>query len=247
MLTTFLNIVEFSNQTAYILYMAKCNKKTKLYMPFKFKIGIFFCILLLVIILVFIYLNNVVNPVIIESSSAKTHSLSQKAVEQAIYETIKDNTVYDSLIMITRDDTGNVIYISTNSLQINLLARQLVKSAQEKLENLGAKGINIPLGTFTGMPIFVGRGPNINIKLLPIGSISCKFNSEFINAGINQTNHKIYLTVTSKVSVILPTANQTVQTTTQIMIAESIIVGKIPDTYLNSASLDDMLNLIPGD
>ena len=149
--------------------------------------------------------------------------------------------------MITRDDTGNVIYISTNSLQINLLARQLVKSAQEKLENLGAKGINIPLGTFTGMPIFVGRGPNINIKLLPIGSISCKFNSEFINAGINQTNHKIYLTVTSKVSVILPTANQTVQTTTQIMIAESIIVGKIPDTYLNSASLDDMLNLIPGD
>lgn len=147
--------------------------------------------------------------------------------------------------MINRDSEGNVTHISTNSLQINILARELAKAAQDKLEDLGSKGIDIPIGTFTGMPIFVGRGPDINIKLLPIGSISCKFNSEFINAGINQTNHKIYLTVVSKVSVILPTANQTIETTTQIMIAESIIVGKIPDTYLNSASLDDMLNLIP--
>lgn len=214
-------------------------------MPFKLKIGLFSCVILFVIIFIIIYLNNVVNPVIIESSSAKTRSLSQKAVEEAIYETIKDSAIYDTLIMISRDADGNVVYISANSLQINMLARELARVAQEKLENLGSHGIDIPIGTFTGMPIFVGRGPNINIKLLPIGSISCKFSSEFINAGINQTNHKIYLTVTSKVSVILPTANQTIETTTQIMIAESIIVGKIPDTYLNSSSIDDMLNLIP--
>lgn len=225
--------------------MLRCKKNNKLNMPFKFKIGIFFCVTILVVIFLFTYLNDVVNPVIIESSSAKTRSLSQKAVEQAIYDIIKDNTVYDNLIMINRDSEGNVTHISTNSLQINILARELAKAAQDKLEDLGSKGIDIPIGTFTGMPIFVGRGPDINIKLLPIGSISCKFNSEFINAGINQTNHKIYLTVVSKVSVILPTANQTIETTTQIMIAESIIVGKIPDTYLNSASLDDMLNLIP--
>ncbi len=227
--------------------MVRCKKKQKLYMPVKFKIALFLCIFTLLIIFVFVYLNNVVNPVIIESSMAKTRSLSQKAVEQAIYDTIKDNAIYDSLVMITRDDAGDVVYISTNTLQINILARELAKSAQERLEDLGAEGIDIPLGTFTGMPIFVGRGPDINIKLLPIGSISCKFSSEFIDAGINQTNHKIYLTVTSNVSVILPTANQNVQTTTQVLIAESIIVGKIPDTYLNSASIDDMLNLIPGD
>ena len=225
--------------------MLQCKKRNKLNMPFKFRLGIFFCITILIVLFLFIYLNQVVNPVIIESSSAKTRSLSQKAVEQAIYETIQGNTIYDNLITINRDNEGNVTYISTNSLQINMLARELAKSAQAKLEDLGSKGINIPVGNFTGMPIFVGRGPNINIKLLPIGSISCKFNSEFKNAGINQTNHKIYLTVVSKVSVILPTANQTIETTTQIMIAESIIVGKIPDTYLNSASLDDMLNLIP--
>ena len=228
--------------------MRKCIKSQKLYMPIKFKIGIFFCFLLLIIVFIIAYLNKVVNPVIIESSSAKTRSLSQKAVEEAIYETMKGTSIslYDSLIMINRDANGDVSYISTNSLQINMLARELAKASQSKLETLGAKGIDIPLGTFTGMPIFVGRGPNINIKMLPIGSINCKFKSEFINAGINQTNHKIYLSITSKVSVILPTANQNVETTTQIMIAESIIVGKIPQTYLQSESMDDMLNLIPG-
>lgn len=228
--------------------MRRCIKSQKLYMPIKFKIGIFFCFLLLIIVFVIAYLNKVVNPVIIESSSAKTRSLSQKAVEEAIYETMKGTSIslYDSLIMINRDANGDVSYISTNSLQINMLARELAKASQSKLETLGAKGIDIPLGTFTGMPIFVGRGPNINIKMLPIGSINCKFKSEFINAGINQTNHKIYLSITSKVSVILPTANQNVETTTQIMIAESIIVGKIPQTYLQSTSMDDMLNLIPG-
>ena len=224
--------------------MKKC-KKTKLGLPLKYKLGVFFCIFLLIIIAIFSYLNNVVNPVIIESSGAKTRSLSQNAVEQAIYDTISGEEIYDNLVMIARNDEGKVIYISTNALQINLLARKLVRAAQDNLETLGGKGINIPLGTFTGMPIFVGRGPNVNIKLLPIGSISCKFSSEFVNAGINQTNHRIYLTVTSNVSVILPTGNQTIKTTTQVMIAESIIVGEIPSTYLNSTDVGDMLNLVP--
>ncbi len=225
--------------------MLHTNNFKKRHMPIRFKIGICLCVLFIIILCIFLYLNYVVNPVIIELSTAQTRSLSQKAVEEAVYQTINTGFIYDDLITITHDENGDVMYISTNSLQINLLARELVKNAQIELESMGNNGIDIPVGTFTGMPIFVGRGPEINIKLLPIGSIHCKFSSEFIEAGINQTNHKIYLTVTTNVSVILPTANQTVQTTTQIMIAESIIVGKIPDTYLNSSSIDDMLNLVP--
>lgn len=225
--------------------MTHINNRTKRKMPIKFKIGIIVCILLIIVLFIFVYLNYVVNPVIIEFSTAQTRSLSQKAVEEAVYCTINSGIVYDELITINRDENGDIMYISTNSLQINLLARELVKNAQVQLENMGEKGIDVPIGTFTGMPILVGRGPEINIKLLPIGSISCRFSSEFIEAGINQTNHKIYLTVTTNVSIILPTANQTIQTTTQLMIAESIIVGKIPDTYLNSSSIDDMLNLVP--
>ena len=226
--------------------MKCCQKKQRtLKMPFKFKIGIFFIVIITIMIFVLVFLNNVVNPVIISTMAAKTRKLSQQAVESAIFETINDTLVYDTLITITRDENGDVVLISTNSLQINLLARELVNIAQQKLEKIGAQGVNIPVGTLTGLPIFVGRGPEIKIKMLPIGNITCKFTSEFKSAGINQTNHKLYLTVNSNVSVILPIENQIIQTQTQIMIAESIIVGKIPETYLNSSSVDEMLNLIP--
>lgn len=225
----------------------KClkEKRRTLKMPFRFKIGIFFICIILVVIFILIFLNNVVNPVIISTMAAKTRKLSQQAVESAIFETINDTLVYDTLITITRDENGDVVLISTNSLQINLLARELVNIAQQKLEQIGEQGVHIPVGSLTGLPIFVGKGPEIKIKMLPIGNITCKFTSEFKSAGINQTNHKLYLTVNSNVSVILPIENQIIQTQTQIMIAESIIVGKIPETYLNSSSVDEMLNLIP--
>lgn len=223
----------------------KCCKRKKLRMPLKYKMAIVFLILVVVVICILTFLNNVVNPVIISTMAAKTRTLSQRAVENAIFETINDTLVYDTLITITRDENGDVVLISTNSLQINLLARELVNIAQEKLEKIGTQGINIPIGTLTGLPIFVGRGPEIKVKMLPIGNITCKFSSEFKEAGINQTNHKLYLTVNSNVSVILPIENQIIQTQTQIMIAESIIVGKIPETYLKSSSIDEMLNLIP--
>lgn len=198
-----------------------------------------------VICLIFVYLNNIVNPIIIEMSQSKVRSMAQKAVSSAIFEVINDSALYDSLITITRNDVGDIQLISSNALQINLLTRELSKNAQTKLEIIGEKGIGIPIGSFTGMPIFVGRGPSIHIKLLPVGTISSNFISEFIDQGINQTNHRIYLNVESHVSVIMPTATKVVTTNTQMLICESIIIGKVPDTYLNAAQLDQMLDLIP--
>lgn len=116
---------------------------------------------------------------------------------------------------------------------------------QHKQSWNSSKGVNIPLGTFFGLPILVGQGPNVNIKLIPIGSINCVFSSKFSNAGINQTNHKIYLEVYSNINIILPTASHTVNTKTQIMIAENIIIGKVPQTYLYSDDIGNLLNLVP--
>lgn len=219
--------------------------KLKFWSRVKRKLIIFLAVLFALLICIFLYLNYVVNPVIISTSSAKVKSLSQRAVENAVREVIHDNVMYDTLVMITRDNNGKIVTISSNSATINMLALELTDKAQSALSKMGATGINIPIGSFSGMPIFTGRGPAVNIKMLPIGTIYCKFESTFTSAGINQTNHRIYLKVYSSVSVILPTANQTIKTETQLMISESIIVGEIPETYLHSASLDEMMNLIP--
>ncbi len=191
------------------------------------------------------FLNLVVNPIIIETSSSKVKSLSQDAVNTAVFEVIKDASIYDSLVKIQRDEEGNITMISSNAVRINYLSREIIENAQKKLEFLGSKGVNIPLGTFSGMPILVGHGPLVNIKLIPIGAINCTFSSKFISAGVNQTNHRIYLEVNSIVNIILPTASQNVNTKTQIMIAENIIIGKVPQTYLYSDDIGNLLNLVP--
>ena len=221
-------------------------QKTKsLKQKIKRKLCFLLAILLCLIIIVMVYLNYVVNPVIIATSTAKVRSLSQRAVENVVWQVISDSAIYDTLINISRDENGDIVAVSSNSAIINMLAIELTEKAQDALSQMGASGVEIPIGSFSGMPIFTGRGPTVTIKMLPIGTIYCKFFSSFNSAGINQTNHRVYLRVNSSVSVILPMANQIIDTQTEIMISESIIVGKIPDTYLNSASLDEMLNLIP--
>lgn len=218
-------------------YKKSKNKKTK------GRIVLFSLLFFLVGIL--LYLNYVVNPVIIELSQSKVNAMAQKAVSSSIYEVIKDSSIYESLINITRDENGQIVFISSNTVQVNMLTRELVKNAQTKLDVMGQNGIDIPIGSFSGMPIFVGRGPNVNIKLLPIGSISGNFISKFTTAGINQTNHRIYLNVTSNISVILPTDSKLVKTSTQVMICESIIIGEVPETYLMTTNIGDMMDLIP--
>ena len=221
------------------------NKKKKKKDKIKQKIGLFIAIFLVIIVIAILYINYIVNPVIISTSEAQVKSLATKAIGSAVYEIVNQNDVYGDLITITKDPDGNVTLIQANGLQINLLTRSLTRLATSNLEKIGEQGIDIPIGTFSGMPILAGRGPNINIKMLPIGSISSSFKSEFANAGINQTNHRIYVTISSKISVVLPTVNQIVETSTQVLICENIIIGKIPDTYLQSDSLDEMMNLIP--
>jgi sporulation protein YunB len=209
------------------------------------KILTFLIIMATIIYFILRFLNDVVNPIIIESSRSKVKAMSQDAVNRAVFEIIKDATIYDSLVNIVRNDVGDIVLITSNAVQINAITREIVENAQKKLENLGQKGVNIPIGTFTGLPILVGQGPPVKIKLIPIGAINCVFNSSFVSAGINQTNHRIYLEVISNINVILPTASKNLTTTTHMLITENIIIGKVPDTYLFSDEIGDLLNLVP--
>lgn len=202
-------------------------------------------ILLILFILVLLFFNYYVNPVIIEVSEATITSLTSKSVNSAVQSVINNTNLYDEIIEIKTDAEGNITSFQVKSILINRLGKDIGKTAQQNLEMMGSEGIDIPLGTLTGIPIFVGKGPDVVFKVQPIGTISSTFASEFQSAGINQTSHRIYMNIKATVTLVLPTASRNVQTNTQILICESIIIGKVPDTYLNSDSLDEMMNLIP--
>ena len=199
---------------------------------------------LLLIILILLYVAKVVNPIIISVGEAKIKSLATRSINAAVNEVIIMGYSYNSLINITFDNNGDVVLIEANAMEINKLSKEIATTSQTRLDLIGEQGVGIPIGSLSGIPLFMGQGPDIRFKLFPVGSITCTYSSQFITAGVNQTNHKIYADISSTVNVVLPIDNKQINTKTQILIAESIIVGKVPDVYLNS-SLQNMLPLIP--
>ncbi len=224
-----------------------CTKKPKLkYKRHKKRAVLYFFVsLLVVLVIVIFYITRIVNPIILSIGEAKVKSLATKAINMAVTEVLSEGYTYDDIIDIKFNNNGDISYIQARSLIVNKLSRDLVSTSQSKLDIIGEQGISIPLGSLLGVPLFMGMGPELRLKLFPIGAISCEFKSLFSQAGINQTNHRIYVNIKSNVTVVLPISSRQVNTTTQLLICESVIVGKVPDTYLHSDSLDEMMNLIP--
>lgn len=208
----------------------------------------FWCIFSCIIFVFGFFLNFIgknISRTVFEYSESKVRALSVKAVNNAVSELVTNKNIYDNLVNITTDIEGNITLIQANAIQINMLTKDLIKTSQIKLEKIGADGLNIPIGTFSGLNILNGKGPSINIGLIPIGDVMCDFISEFTSTGINQTLHRLYVTIDTNVNIILPLNNNNVKTRTSILICESVLIGKIPEVYFNSNKLDNMLNLVP--
>ena len=152
---------------------------------------------------------------------------------------------YDTLIDINYDSNGEIISFSANQYEINSITREIVKEAQLQMQTLGNNGLKLNFGTLTGIPVLIGRGPLINFRLVPIGAVSSKFDSEFDSVGINITKHTLFLYINTHVSIVMPVKSYDFYSTNQVMLAESIIVGKVPEVYLNGGSLGKSLNLVP--
>lgn len=203
----------------------------------KLKKGIILAVIFLVIVVVCIYTLNSVSPTIVAFSEAKIKSLTTAAVNSAIFEVMLEPISYGDLVSIEKNADGEITLIAANSMIINKLARDMAQSTETYIEKMGEQDVKIPIGTLSGSPLLAGKGFKVTIKVLPLGSVKCQFVSEFETAGINQTRHKIYLDVVATISIVLPTSQSIVKTNTPVLVSESIIVGKVPDTYLSAGSI----------
>ena len=208
----------------------------------KQKIFAFFIIFILIIS---IYIRYLVTPIVVENTRAQVSNFATKSINYAIADTMNQNVSYGDLIKIIRDENNNVSYIEANSVRINLLSKTMSKVVMSNFLELSKKPIKIPLGSFSGVSIFAGLGPKITYEINPYGEVFCYFTSNFETAGINQTYHKLYLIIKIKVNVVLPLKNVLVNSESEVLLCETLIVGKIPEVYLNSNSLTEMLNLVP--
>ena len=201
-------------------------------------------LIFLVLFIVFYYLK-IMLPIIKTYSKAETEVVTEYAVNTAVSNVVNKTINYNSLININYSAGGEIVSFSANQYEINTITREIVKETQFQMNNLGTDGLNIKFGTLLGIPFLIEHGPNINLKLMPIGAVKGEFVSEFDSVGINMTKHSLFLYIKTHVSIVLPIKNQEVITTTQVLLAESIIIGKVPEVYLNGGGINKLLNLVP--
>lgn len=146
---------------------------------------------------------------------------------------------YDELFTIEKDNDGNITMIKSNVFPINEIISDVAVKIQNEIEDRGREDIEIALGSFSGFKLLAGKGPGVPIRISTIGNVETDLRSEFTAQGINQTLHRVYLQVVCEVSILTPYKDITQEITNQVLIAENIIVGKIPSTYYNLEGINE--------
>lgn len=208
------------------------------------KLALFFSFVCVYFVLNMCFLHFFVSPIIIKTGNFQIDELSYKALNESVNEIMSGDVCYDDLIHIVTDGEGKISMIQANSIIINLLCQKIVQCATIKLFDKVYEPLYIPVGAFTGITALSSWGPKISMNLVPYGNVKCWFESSFAGAGINQTIHKIYLKVQSNITAVLPMNKIKRNNTVEVLVAESLIVGDIPDTYLMAEEKSDLLNMV---
>lgn len=138
----------------------------------------------------------------------------------------------DYFVSFEKNSAGEVTAISSNMSRINALSAHILDSIVGVTEN-HTLTVEIPIGNLSGVSLLMGRGPKIPIQIVVLTSSRVEFNNSIVTAGINQTKHQINLEVIVDIDILIPWDTESAQVQTEVLIADTIVVGKVPDTYLN--------------
>lgn len=138
----------------------------------------------------------------------------------------------DYFVSFEKNAAGEVTAISSNMGRINALSAKVLDRVVGVTENHTIT-VEIPVGNLTGVSLLMGRGPNVPVQIIVLTSSRVEFNNSIVTAGINQTKHQINLEVIVDIDILIPWGSESAQVVTEILIADTIVVGQVPDTYLN--------------
>lgn len=145
---------------------------------------------------------------------------------------------YNQLVTLQYDNTGKVIALTTDMGSLNRLRNGIVAQVTKQINADGRGEIAIPLAAALNLPFFVGLGPDLTVEVLDVSRMGAEFENTFESAGINQTRHQIQLVVFGEVMLLLPGGVETVEIRTTVTLAETILLGDVPQTYAIWGSFD---------
>lgn len=220
----------------------KNNKKIDKKFSFLFNI----IIIMLTAIITFKSLLGAINPILNRLCMDEAKNIATKiSNEQASL--IMNKYKYEDIITIVRDDNGNIKMLQTNIKSVNELTSDIPNNIVSAMKSEENSNISIYLGSILGLKIFSAQGPKINVRIANVGNVETNLVSQFVEQGINQTLHRIYLEIVCEVSILTPYDTISEKMINQVLIAESVIVGNVPDAYYNiqtNDSVKDSMTLV---
>lgn len=190
-------------------------------------------VILIIIVLLLLYYYLRILPIIYSIAEEKTRmKVSESIDEMADMEL--NNITYQDLVTLGYNETGYVSIVRVNSVLADMLARNITSRVRKEMSTYEDDGVDISLGALTGVTALSGVGPKFKLYITNLGVVDADFSSEFISAGINQTIHRLYMQVMVDMNIVLPGNVRKITNSSEIIIAESIIVGEVPKVYLSN-------------
>lgn len=189
-------------------------------------------ILIIITAVVFIAIDGCMWPSIANISGVYAQNIAEKAFNDAVSAVLAEDQVsYSSLVTLQKDDSSQISAIQTDTVAMNQLKTQISDKIMENLSNSEYSEFKVPVGTFTGSDLLMGRGPKLSFRLQFAEGVITSYENVFESAGINQTLHRIMLKVKTTVCLVSSWHSTSVEIESSYLIAETILVGSVPSVY----------------
>lgn len=199
------------------------------------KFGIFLILLLFISITGFLAFRRQYAGIIRELAYTQVKNATSDLISDAIAQQMENGTVsYDRIVYFEKDLNGQITALKTNIIEINRLKADLLSIINREMLALEESDLSIPVGSFLLPEILSGQGPSIPVPILSIRNSEADFYSEFSQAGINQTLHQVTMVVSVDVSVLVLGKAESFTVTSQVIVAQTVIVGEVPETFLQT-------------
>lgn len=194
--------------------------------------AVFVLVLAISLIISFIYADFRLKSAILEIAKSRAQVMQSERISHIVNEQVVAQVNYQDIVEIHKDNQGRIVLIQPNTIILNKMMTNTVTEVSASLNNMEEQSLEIPLGEITGSKILAGYGPRMTVRIIPVGQVHVSVLNKFDQAGINQTRHLIYFNIENTIKVAVPFLDEEVQVSAVVPLAETIIVGTVPDTYV---------------
>ena len=195
----------------------------------------YMALVLAILVGILVFFRTRYNATIRSLAQTQVINATSDLINDAIDKQIEKGTIqYDRIVYFEKDLNGNITALKTNMSEVNRLKTDILNLINDEILDMDTSDLGIPIGSLILPELMSGRGPEIPVKIISIRNSEGSFESQFTEAGINQTLQQLTMHVSIDVSILVLGSAESFTVSSQVVVAETIIVGKVPDTFFQT-------------